>query len=103
MDSPSKFTLLTKSYTRLDFDSHAMTIYGIIPCNVMRADFKGESRAHNQAIQLNPVLACFRLEFDRQSCVKFSCDLRQFKCTIVKLSYRFFVDGYVLHFVIIKI
>ena len=82
-----------------------MTIYGIIPCNVnvMRANLKGESRAHNQAIQLRPVLACFRLEFDRQSCVKFSCDLRQFKCTIVKLSYRFFVDGYVLHFVIIKI
>ena len=77
-----------------------MTIYGIIECNAMRADFKGESRAHNQAIQLRPVLACFRLEFDRQSCVKFSCDLRYFKCTIVQL---FFVDGYVLHFVIIKI
>ena len=61
-DSPSKFTLLTKSYTRLDFDSHAMTIYGIIPCNVnvMRANLKGESRAHHQAIQLRPVLACFR-------------------------------------------
>ena len=78
-----------------------MTIYGIIECNAMRADFKGESRAHNQAIQLRPVLACFRLEFE--PCVKFSCDLRYFKCTIVQLSYRFFVDGYVLHFVIIKI
>ena len=44
-----------------------MTIYGIIPCNVMRANLKGESRAHNQAIQLRPVLACIRLELDRQS------------------------------------
>ena len=78
-----------------------MTIYGIIACNAMRAVFKRESRAHNQAIQLRPV--CFRLEFDRQSCVKFSCDLRHFKCTILKLSHRFFVDGYVLRFVIIKI
>ena len=69
-----------------------MTIYGIIECNAMRADFKGESCAHNQVIQLRPVLACFRLEFERY-----------FKCTIVQLSYRFFVDGYVLHFVIIKI
>ena len=41
-----------------------MTIYGIIECNAMRADFKGELRAHNQAIQLLPVLACFRLEFE---------------------------------------
>ena len=73
-----------------------MTIYGIIPCNVnvMRANLKGESRAHDQAIQLRPVLACFRLEFDHQSCVKFSCDLRQFKCTVIKLSYYNFEIQY---------